>query len=212
MTRTRLQRRPSDDRAPRDEAGDLRSELARLAAELEAARAHAARLEALAYEDPLTGVCNRRGFGRDLARALAYRARYGTPVAVILIDLDGFKRVNDTYGHGTGDRALAHVASLLRAHVRASDTIGRLGGDEFGLVVWQIEPAAAAAKAASLEAIVAATPLPHGDGVLPLAISAGVSQIEPDDTPESILARADAAMYARKHGRLLPSPGWERDA
>ncbi len=205
MTRTRLQRRSPADVAPREEVGALRQELARLAGELQAMRAHAARLEALAHEDPLTGVCNRRGFLRDLARALAHLTRYGTPAAVILLDLDRFKPINDAHGHAVGDGVLAHLAGLLRANLRASDTIGRLGGDEFALVVWRISPGAAVGKAEALEAIVAASPFVFAGGSVPLAVSAGVAVLSADDTPESVLARADAAMYARKGARSSPA-------
>jgi diguanylate cyclase (GGDEF)-like protein len=199
MSRTR----PLPDADP----AALRREIERLEAELALARARAASLEALAHEDALTGVANRRGFLRDLERALAYRARHATPIALILLDLDRFKAVNDTHGHAVGDRALAHLAATLRAHVRASDSLGRLGGDEFALLAWQIEPAAAEAKARALEAIVAGAPL----DALPLSISAGATMLADGDSPETALARADAAMYACKRGRdALPSPGGER--
>jgi diguanylate cyclase (GGDEF)-like protein len=185
----------------RAELGELRTEVERLAAELEAMRAHAATLESLALEDPLTGLLNRRGFFRDLQRAIAFRARYGTPVALLLADLDRFKPINDEHGHETGDRALAHLATVLRQNVRASDSVGRLGGDEFALVLWQVEEGNAALKAASLQGIVAASPLVTESLTLPLATSIGVCMLEPGDTPEEALARADQAMYAQKLAR-----------
>ncbi len=124
---------------------------------------------------------------------------------MILVDLDGFKGINDTLGHEAGDRALAHLAALLRRHVRASDSIGRLGGDEFALIAWHVEPEAALAKAAALEAIAEATPLADAGVLVPIRISAGVALLEAADTPESVLARADAAMYARKRARRAGS-------
>ena len=151
---------------PRDEfrveLGELRGEVERLSAELEELRSHAANLETLALEDLLTGLLNRRGFMRDLTRAIAYRARYGSPAALMLADLDRFKPINDTYGHAVGDRALAHLSALLRGHIRASDSLGRLGGDEFGLILWQVDEGIACKKAAALQAIVAGAPLVLG--------------------------------------------------
>ncbi|HVL73944.1 MAG TPA: GGDEF domain-containing protein [Beijerinckiaceae bacterium] len=185
----------------RAEIGALRSEVERLASELEQVREHAATLEALALEDSLTGLLNRRGFVRDLGRAIAYLARYGTPAALMLADLDRFKPINDTYGHEVGDRALQHFAGVLKANLRASDTIGRLGGDEFAFVVWQVDAAKARHKAAALAGILGATPLKTAGVVLNLATSIGVTALEPQDTPDGALARADKAMYAEKARR-----------
>ena len=179
----------------------LRDEVERLAAELEKAQAYAARLEALAHEDDLTGVLNRRGFLRDLTRALAFSSRYGAPAALLLVDLDAFKPVNDQYGHLTGDRALKHVADILRNNIRASDSVGRLGGDEFVLIIWQVDEIAAEQKARAVEEMVAAAPLPAGDRTVRLGASVGFTLLQSDDTAEEALARADRAMYARKAER-----------
>jgi GGDEF domain-containing protein len=82
---------------------------------------------------------NRRGFERELARAISYVGRYGNPAVLMFSDLDGFKAVNDRHGHAAGDALLQAIARELTAHVRASDVVGRLGGDEFGLVMWNVE-------------------------------------------------------------------------
>jgi diguanylate cyclase (GGDEF)-like protein len=185
----------------RAELDALRTEVERLAAELVDMRAHASLLESLAQEDPLTGLLNRRGFFRDLARAVAYRGRYGTPVGLLLADLDAFKPINDQYGHEVGDKALIHLATLLRNNVRASDSVGRLGGDEFGVILWQVDEATAWQKAASLEAMIASSPLTDGNLRLTLGSSIGATVLEPKDTAEDALARADHAMYARKGER-----------
>jgi diguanylate cyclase (GGDEF)-like protein len=190
---------PQDDL--RAEIGALRGEVERLAAELEDMRVHASALESLAHEDALTGLLNRRGFLRDLARAIAYRTRYGTPAALLLCDLDGLKPINDTLGHEAGDRSLAHFADLLRRNVRASDSLGRLGGDEFALIIWQVDEAAARHKAAALQAIVAATPLTLNGASLRLGTSIGVAMLEAGEAPEDALTRADHAMYADKRAR-----------
>jgi diguanylate cyclase (GGDEF)-like protein len=190
---------PKDD--VREELGELRTEVQRLAGELEEMRSHAATLESLALEDSLTGLLNRRGFMRDLSRAIAYRGRYDTPVALMMSDLDRFKPINDTYGHEVGDRALEHLAGLLRSNIRASDSLGRLGGDEFALILWQVDEETARAKAASLQAIVAATPLAAGGVTLTLGTSIGITTLQAGDTPEAALMRADQAMYRQKAER-----------
>jgi diguanylate cyclase (GGDEF)-like protein len=185
----------------RAEIDSLRNEVERLAAELTDMRAHASLLESLAQEDPLTGLLNRRGFFRELARAIAYRARYGTSIALLLADLDRFKRLNDDHGHEMGDRALVHIATVLRQHVRASDSIGRLGGDEFAVILWQVDETGARQKARMLEDIVAGSPLPVDELGLRLESSIGSTLLEPGDTPEDALSRADQAMYRRKAER-----------
>lgn len=192
---------PRDPQSSQSEIGELRSEVERLAAELESLRAHAASLEALAHEDQLTGLLNRRGFTRDLARAAAYRGRYGTGVALLLVDLDHFKPINDRHGHEAGDRALQHVAGHLRRNVRASDSVGRLGGDEFAVILWNVDEATAAQKAASLAALLDGNPLRIGETTIAIAASIGVTPLVAGDGVEEALARADRAMYAEKARR-----------
>ena len=199
MMRASALKAPKDDL--REEVSELRTELERLAGELEEMRSHAATLESLALEDPLTGLLNRRGFMRDLSRAIAYRARYDTPIALLMSDLDRFKTINDTYGHEVGDRALEHLATLLRSNIRSSDCLGRLGGDEFALILWQVDEDTARAKAASLRAMVAGTPLQVAGLSLTLSTSIGVAALEVADTPEQALMRADQAMYRQKAER-----------
>jgi diguanylate cyclase (GGDEF)-like protein len=192
----------SDPQNVRAELDALRREVDRLAAELAEARAHASRLESLAHEDPLTGLQNRRGFMRDLAGALAHRTRYGTSIAILMADLDGFKSVNDSHGHESGDRALAHVAALLRANLRASDSVARLGGDEFAAILWHVDEAVARRKASALEALIEGAPLRlDGGTALALRPSIGSAALNPGEGAEAALTRADEAMYARKADR-----------
>ena len=186
------------------ELRDLRARVSRLTGELAEARAHAAKLEAQAHEDPLTGLLNRRGFLRDLARAIAFGGRYAAPAALLLVDLDRFKPVNDAYGHPTGDHALKHVGVVLRRMVRGSDSVGRLGGDEFGLVIWQAEGLDADRKARCIEDAIAASPLSVGGLALHLKASVGGTLLQQDDTTDAAIARADRAMYARKQERGGP--------
>ena len=179
----------------------LAAEVARLEAELTAMRARIAELETHAASDPLTEVMNRRGFERELQRACAYVRRYGVPAALVYLDLDGFKPVNDRHGHAAGDAVLKAVAAALTGSVRASDTVARLGGDEFGLILWNLGEADAAGKARALESLIGATAVAWGEGVLAVGASIGFAMMGPADDLADTLARADQAMYARKAAR-----------
>jgi diguanylate cyclase (GGDEF)-like protein len=185
----------------RAETAHLAAEVARLTAELAASRERITELEARIDVDPLTETLNRRGFERELKRSLAYVKRYGVSAALIYLDFDGFKPVNDRHSHAAGDAVLKAVAAALMHHVRASDVVARIGGDEFAVLLWNASEANAMAKAAALEAAVFATPVRWGSSTLVVGASAGVASIGPLDTPAEVLARADAAMYARKRER-----------
>jgi diguanylate cyclase (GGDEF)-like protein len=178
----------------------LAEEVARLEAELVAARAEVAALAATAERDPLTDVLNRRGFERELERSLAYVSRYDASAALVYIDLDAFKPVNDRHGHAAGDAVLRSAAAALVRNVRASDLVARLGGDEFVVLLWNIAPKDAQMKAGAIEEIIAAATQASAAG-LAVGASAGVAMLAADDAPADVLARADAAMYARKAER-----------
>ena len=173
------------------EIDELRQEVGRL-------KAHLSEAEGLADRDALTPLLNRRAFVRELKRVAAFAQRYGSPASLIYFDLDGFKAVNDRFGHAAGDQALQAVAERLAANVRESDIVGRLGGDEFAVILVQADLAAAQAKAAALAAAIADQPVQCGEWLSPVKVSYGVRLIEPDVDAEQILAQADAAMYARK--------------
>jgi diguanylate cyclase (GGDEF)-like protein len=179
----------------------LAAEVDALAAQLEASRARINDLEARIGIDPLTDTLNRRGFERELKRSLAYVKRYGTSAALVYVDLDDFKPVNDRHGHAAGDVVLKAVAAALLRSVRASDVVARLGGDEFAVLLWNVSGEAAAAKAAALEEAVYATPVQWGASTLVVGASAGVALLGALDMPADVLARADSAMYARKAER-----------
>jgi diguanylate cyclase (GGDEF)-like protein len=186
----------------------LLGEIERLQAALKAEQTRVKELEASADTDPLTQVFNRRGFDRELKRSLAYVKRYWTRAALICVDLDGFKPVNDQHGHAAGDAVLTAVASMLARSVRASDTVARLGGDEFGLILWNLSEADAAAKAWALEAALGETTVEWEGGTLSVGASIGFAMLGPSDELADVLAKADHAMYARKAarkgGRPLP--------
>jgi len=179
----------------------LLAEVQRLEGELAAARSKMKELEATADIDAVTGIFNRRGFDRELARSLAYVKRYGTRAALFCIDLDGFKPVNDRHGHAAGDAVLKAVAAMLARNVRASDTVSRLGGDEFGLILWNLGEGDAASKAWALEAAVTEAEIEWEGELLAVGASIGFAMIAAENEAADVMARADQAMYARKGQR-----------
>ena len=179
----------------------LLAEIERLKRELAVARARVGELEARADVDPLLDILNRRGFERELKRALAHVKRYGTQAVLMFVDLDGFKGINDRYGHGAGDALLKAVARELIGHVRASDIVGRIGGDEFGVLIWRLEGPQATTKARDLEAKIASVGIAHGNAQIQVAASIGVAPLVEDASAADTIAAADQAMYARKDER-----------
>lgn len=173
--------------------------------ELEELRAKLRELEVRADIDALTEVFNRRGFERELNRTLSYLVRYGGSAAVVYVDLDDFKPVNDRYGHAAGDQVLRGVASAMVRAVRESDSVGRLGGDEFAVILWNLGAAQAQAKALALEAAIAGAVTDWHGEPLSVGASAGVAMISDHEPAAELLMRADRAMYARKSERALIS-------
>ena len=161
-------------------------------------RARLAELETLADTDTLVPLPNRRAFTRAVDQTIAGCARHGTQAAIVFVDLDGLKRVNDLHGHPAGDAMLLHVARLLQANLRSTDMVARIGGDEFGLLLDHLDEAAARAKAEALTDHIAMHPLDLGRVSLQVGVTAGLAMIEPRDSAQSAIARADAAMYARR--------------
>ncbi|MGR4862441.1 GGDEF domain-containing protein [Caulobacter sp. LARHSG274] len=176
------------------EIDDLRNEVGRLKYKLNEA-------QGLADLDVLAPVLNRRAFLREIRRVAAFAQRYGSPASLVFFDLDGFKAVNDRFGHAAGDAALRAVAERLQGHVRETDVVGRLGGDEFAVLLVQADQRTAQAKAEALAAAVRDAPVQVGEWSVPLRISFGVREIEPGADPEAALAQADAAMLLKKRVR-----------
>lgn len=180
----------------------LIEDVVRLQREIEAKNQRIAYLEKLVDEDPLMPVLNRRAFVRELTRSMAYADRYGVTSSVLYFDVNGMKQINDTYGHGAGDAALSHVALTLTAHVRKSDIVGRLGGDEFGVILVQADEPVAKMKGDSLAKSIAETPFPWERRQLFVDVSFGVSSFSgPVNTPDEALAAADQHMYADKRAK-----------
>jgi diguanylate cyclase (GGDEF)-like protein len=160
-------------------------------------RIHELRREA--GQDPLTGLRNRRRFEEELRLAMARSRRDGSAGAVLVLDLDGFKAVNDTLGHPAGDRTLQHVARALRNRVRATDVVARLGGDEFAVVLLGCDLSEARAVADAVTAEIRDGADPESDGAR-ATVSIGIAMFGGDRAAriESVVAEADAAMYAAK--------------
>ena len=160
-------------------------------------------LKRQASQDPLTGLKNRRRFEEDLRTEMARNRRDGSEAALLMLDLDNFKRVNDTLGHPIGDRVIAEIASVLRTRMRVTDVVARLGGDEFAIVL----PHCDAAEARSVaEAIATAIRehAPREEGVPPITVSVGIAMFgaDPRLSCESLEEEADAALYeAKRAGR-----------
>ena len=156
-------------------------------------------LERLARTDPLTGLLNRRSFFAEATRELQWVQRTASPAAVISFDLDHFKAINDTRGHSAGDASLRAVSDLLRTGHRGSDIIGRLGGEEFALVIRGADAAAGRRLAERLRAELAALEVRHDGEAISITASFGVSQIRSTDVDlDEAINRADAAMYTAK--------------
>ncbi len=162
-----------------------------------------ARLEELATTDALTGLLNRTAFEEELAVELARSRRHGRPGALLFSDLDGFKVINDTLGHRAGDEVLRQVASVFRQELRAIDTIGRIGGDEFALLLPDTTCEGASAVAQKLRSTVASVLREAGGQPIALGVSVGCVEFD-GRTPESavnLLQAADEAMYRDKNSR-----------
>ncbi len=157
--------------------------------------------ETLADQDVLAPVLNRRAFLRELDRAIALAQRHDTPAAVLYFDLDGFKAVNDTYGHAAGDAALRATAERLVRHVREEDVVARLGGDEFAVLLLHADRIGARMKAEALKGAIEGEPVQAEGLSFHLRITYGVRQLGGSDAAEYALAEADAAMYLRKPNR-----------
>ena len=170
----------------------------RLRAELARAQAQIEELQASADTDYLLGIANRRGFERELTRAIAYMKRYRAFGALVVLDVDRLKPINDAFGHAAGDQVLKAIVAELTAHVRASDVVGRLGGDEFALLLWNLSETDARAKAATLEEAIDKLSFVFDGHTINAGASAGVAVLDTHSEAGRALEAADSAMYVRK--------------
>jgi len=159
-------------------------------------------LERLATTDALTGALNRRRFMERGAEEFTRSRRYDRPLSVVMLDIDHFKRVNDTHGHATGDEAIRMTVRCCKSSLRGCDIIGRLGGEEFAVVMPETPPVNAFTAAQRVRELIAATAMPlEAGGELRLTVSIGLSWMAAADRDiEQLLARADAGLYRAKNG------------
>jgi len=163
----------------------------------------ARRLEQMATHDALSGCVNRGTVDTRLAHALQRGQREGSPVAFAMFDLDHFKRINDRHGHRVGDEMLRQVAATVRARLRASDVFGRVGGEEFALLLPATDLPGACRLAEGVRAAVEALQVPTGEGQavgVTLSIGVAVAASDAGLSPDQIYGQADAALYAAKRG------------
>jgi diguanylate cyclase (GGDEF)-like protein len=174
-----------------EEISLLRGKVARLQERVE-------QLDQLAHQDSLIDLPNRRGFMRELERLISRVDRYGINAAMLFVDLDGLKMINDTFGHRAGDEALIQVANLLSKGIRHSDVVARIGGDEFGILLESSDESDAHETATRLVDQICGCEFMHDGDALPLSVAIGVGMIDALDTAETVMERADEAMYRRK--------------
>jgi diguanylate cyclase (GGDEF)-like protein len=149
--------------------------------------------------DYLTGICNRRAIEDLASRSIAAARRHGMPMALMIIDVDHFKRINDEHGHQAGDVALVETVRRIRESLRSEDLVGRLGGEEFVAVMPNTDGGSALAAAERMRAAFADEPMRIGEASLPITVSIGVAVLDAQDQVYShLLRRADRAMYAAK--------------
>ncbi len=191
---------PSSEFTPRvrDAIMKLMGEVDRLRQELQQQKKRLSEVAAEADQDVLTPCLNRRAFVREMSRVLSFVERYGLPASMVYVDLDGFKAINDRLGHAAGDAALVHVCETIKAHIRESDVVGRLGGDEFGVILAKADQALAEQKAEMLDGIIKASPLVWNGEAVKMAFTTGAYEFRAGENPAEAMARADQAMYERK--------------
>lgn len=176
----------------------LLEEVRSLRDELDRTRKRIQHLERVADEDAMLPIANRRAFVRELTRIISFSERYGSPGSVLYFDLNGMKQINDRFGHPAGDAALRHFAQLMVDNVRDSDVVGRLGGDEFGVILAQADVAQAQEKAAQLIDVIATSPLSWEGHEITLSCAVGMHEFHGQQSADDALSQADASMYQAK--------------
>jgi diguanylate cyclase (GGDEF)-like protein len=185
-----------------DVAMRLKHERDNLRASAEEARAHAELAQERAVTDALTGLLNRYGLQRTLAREHAEARRYNRPLACLMIDLDNFKKINDTHGHSAGDTALQQVSTILTEAVRRSDMVFRYGGEEFLALLPETDLEGAAALAEKIRGSASTRLFGDGEHVFTLTLSVGAANLCGSESGNDMIVRADLALYhAKELGR-----------
>lgn len=182
---------PSSQALMDDEVGRLKAKIIKL-------EAHVCELEQLAHLDPLVGLPNRRSIFQDLERVIARLNRHGGSAAIIFVDVDDLKQINDRFGHPVGDAALIRIAQTLVGTVRRTDTVARLSGDEFIILLPTADELGAWNMALRVAEATVASPLSANNQQIALSVAVGVSTVTGGDRPIDVISRADQAMYKIK--------------
>ncbi len=168
-------------------------------------RAHLDTCEEAAFTDHLTGAANRRRFDQQLEREIERAERYGHPFCLLLLDIDDFKKINDTFGHETGDTVIHHLSKTLHDGIRSPDLVARIGGDEFAVLLVETNVVKGVEVADRLRHTIKTSNFPTtGSATIKITASFGIAELAPDErtTPELLARRADAALYeAKREGR-----------
>jgi diguanylate cyclase (GGDEF)-like protein len=176
----------------------LMTEVDSLRRELSDTRKRLDEVEKTADQDGLLPLLNRRAFVRELTRYIAFTGRYNTPASLIYFDLNHMKQVNDSFGHAAGDAVLKHFSEVLQAHVRDSDSVGRLGGDEFGVLLSHAGQDQALKKADVLAEALRHRPVQWKGQEITVSFAYGAFELKAGDNADIAMARADEAMYVQK--------------
>jgi len=193
---------PESEYTPRvrDAVATLMDEVESLRRDLQATLERLGEAEKNADQDHLLPLLNRRAFVRELTRQISLADRHGIPASLIYFDLNDFKAINDSIGHTGGDAVLKQLASVLKANVRDTDRIGRLGGDEFGVLLSHADQAQAHVKADLLAQRLHQSPTIWNGKEITLSFAYGAFELRAGDNAELAITRADEAMYAHKRG------------
>jgi diguanylate cyclase (GGDEF)-like protein len=183
----------------------LMAEVDSLRRELGDARSRIHHLEKLVDEDPMMPVVNRRAFVRELTRMMAFAQRYGVPASIIYFDVNNLKQINDAHGHAAGDAVLLHLSQLLIENVRTTDMVGRLGGDEMGVLLVQTDQAVADRKAIELSDLIESRPTIWQGQAIHTSVAYGAYAFAGDASASEIIDRADRAMYRAKSKKKNPA-------
>ena len=191
---------PSAEMTPkvRNAIVTLMAEVDNMRHELEIAHRRISELEKLADQDSLIEISNRRAFVREMTRMISYSDRYGIDSSLIFLDMNDLKIINDSYGHKAGDLALVHVAKTMISNLRDSDIVGRIGGDEFGIILPKASDANADAKAQQILKSLDENPLVLDGKKIPLKIAYGIYPLHSGLSPDQALDHADKKMYTHK--------------
>ena len=176
----------------------LMAEVDHVRSELKIAHRRISELEKLADQDSLIEISNRRAFVREMTRMISYSDRYGINSSLIFLDMNDLEVINDTMGHKVGDKALVHIAKVMLSNLRDSDIIGRLGGDEFGIILPKANEQNAAAKAQQIIANLEKKPLVIDGKKISLKMAYGIYPLHSGLSPDHALDQADKKMYSHK--------------